>query len=472
MSLKFIIKLTLSTLLFFAALTPAFSIIRVTGEIRGMENVKEVEVTLPIGNYTNSFNKLYYPVINNKFSFDVRVSTKVFMQLRAGYKRVFLIVGPVGDINLTILNTNDKRKALVFDGANAAGLYWYNVYNYEPLLSVMGHGQLFDALNAKTKDETLVKLGRFFGSQTQPLEELYKQGKIDAQLLSLAKTDIRAKNALNIVQRLTALQDKISDKNDIQKYAVLIKALWKFAGPNNTENYRSCFGANFLMDYYSNHPDGAVAESPIWNNYSGYLNAPDSIKCFLLGNALVFSKVVGTNEFNYDKALAQYKKEFPGSAYVAFLNSLKAPADKVPAEEVKLDTALNFNTLADLTKHFKGKPVYVDLWASWCIPCREEFPYYKKVLPLLKRRNITPVFISIDKPDAKIAWQDLIAQNNLAGHHVLINKKLMADIKKRVYKNGEVSIPRYLIVSKNGEISNWDAPRPSNPALPGIINKL
>ena len=45
---------------------------------------------------------------------------------------------------------------------------------------------------------------------------------------------------------------------------------------------------------------------------------------------------------------------------------------------------------------FKGKYVLVDFWASWCIPCRNEFPFLKKAYSKYKDKNFEIIGYSID----------------------------------------------------------------------------
>ena len=211
----------------------------------------------------------------------------------------------------------------------------------------------------------------------------------------------------------------------------------------------------------------------MWGIYRKYTIAPDPVRVFLLGDVLVFSKIIGSSEFNYKKAFNTYIKEYPKSPYITFLNSLKPVVQNVAdSRNVLLDTALNFSTFEQLKQHFKGKAVYIDLWATWCMPCRAEFPHYQRIKTVLKQKNITSVFISIDAPTAKKMWQTVINQNNLAGHHILVNKALMTDFKKVIFKDADVLIPRYIIINKDGNVVHWNAPRPSDPKLIKDISKL
>ena len=433
-----------------------------------------VEVDMPIGNDFSFNNPTYYTVADGKFNFEVNVSRATLLQIKTSFKRIFLVVGPADNIKIKILKTFDKYKVLSFEGANAEGQYWYNVYNDQPLANRIGHAELFAALSAESKDIGLEKLGKFVGRQTRPLTSLYKQGKINRQFYTIVKNEIRAMHAIFTIEHIKNLQDKISDRNDIQKYQVMVNALLAFAGPNNVENVYGMFSQNFLKDYYSKFAKSKGKEtSPEWGPYYAYTLAPDSIQMHLLGSTLVFAKIVGTSEFNFKNTYKLYKKEFPLSPYIKFLDTVNAKnAQDKQAASIRLDTAANYKTFADVLRHYKGRAVYIDLWASWCMPCRGEFPHYKSLWPIFRKKNITPVYISIDRPEAKKVWQTLINFNQLEGDHILVNKSLMKDIATTIYKNGDVSIPRYILIDKNGRVISWDAPRPSDSGILQMLAKM
>ena len=118
----------------------------------------------------------------------------------------------------------------------------------------------------------------------------------------------------------------------------------------------------------------------------------------------------------------------------------------------------------------KGKVVYVDIWASWCGPCRQQFPYAKKLhdsLSKSERKKIEFLYISIDNTETK--WKDALEQLGLQGKQGFSPGGWGSDVTK-VFKIS--SIPRYLIFNKNGELVDHNAPRPANPETIDILRNL
>lgn len=117
---------------------------------------------------------------------------------------------------------------------------------------------------------------------------------------------------------------------------------------------------------------------------------------------------------------------------------------------------------------FLGKLVYIDIWASWCRPCLAESPYYNELLKEYGSDNIEFLGISLDCEDQYQDWLDAIK------HHEMNNTQIIIDScweSKFVTDYYIESIPRFILIGQEGEIIDFDAPRPSSDEIRPLLNK-
>ena len=117
----------------------------------------------------------------------------------------------------------------------------------------------------------------------------------------------------------------------------------------------------------------------------------------------------------------------------------------------------------------KGKYVYVDVWATWCAPCKREIPYLKELDKEYKDKEIAIVSLSIDKMEHKEKWMTMVKDKNLTGIQIMADKDWNSDFVTAYNIKG---IPRFILIDKEGNILDSDAPRPSDPRLKELFNNL
>ena len=76
------------------------------------------------------------------------------------------------------------------------------------------------------------------------------------------------------------------------------------------------------------------------------------------------------------------------------------------AEHIFTATDGTQKSLADIIKSHEGKVIYIDFWASWCIPCRSEMPHSVTLYEKLKDKEIVFIYLSIDNADKETAWKN------------------------------------------------------------------
>jgi thiol-disulfide isomerase/thioredoxin len=117
----------------------------------------------------------------------------------------------------------------------------------------------------------------------------------------------------------------------------------------------------------------------------------------------------------------------------------------------------------------KGKYVYIDVWATWCGPCREEIPYLEKVEEQFQNKNIAFVSISIDNTKDREKWSNLINEKKMSGIQLLADNEWKSQfIREYVIQ----AIPRFILIDVKGNIVNANAPNPSDPKLIELLNSL
>jgi thiol-disulfide isomerase/thioredoxin len=140
---------------------------------------------------------------------------------------------------------------------------------------------------------------------------------------------------------------------------------------------------------------------------------------------------------------------------------LKSSAEKFDKAEI-IET--NYYRFEDLLELFKGQNLLVDIWATWCSPCIQEFKYKENYKPFVKSGDLTVLYISIDKQRWEKKWRDNIKYNQLEGYHVHANNVLIKDMWEFI-GGSTGAIPRYVLINENGKIFINDSARPSQKDL-------
>ena len=111
---------------------------------------------------------------------------------------------------------------------------------------------------------------------------------------------------------------------------------------------------------------------------------------------------------------------------------------------------------------FKGNLIYVDVWATWCGPCKAEIPSLQKLEKEYHEQNITFLSVSVDTD--KDAWLKMVKEKELGG------TQLWADGWSKITKDYAIfGIPRFMLFSAEGNVISTNAPRPSSEEIRGLL---
>lgn len=120
-----------------------------------------------------------------------------------------------------------------------------------------------------------------------------------------------------------------------------------------------------------------------------------------------------------------------------------------------------------LHKH-RGKVIYVDLWASWCAPCRGAMPAAKVLREQYKGRDVVFLYLAVN--DARERWRSAVrsCRTDYLGENYRI---LNADTSHFLQQIKHTKIPHMLLYDRSGKLVDMDAPRPESEEIRRMIDR-
>jgi thiol-disulfide isomerase/thioredoxin len=188
----------------------------------------------------------------------------------------------------------------------------------------------------------------------------------------------------------------------------------------------------------------------------------------MLAAFLVKSAEIGELRYQ-EEGVKRFKDSFPSSRFIPVVESglkrFQNGAEAVINNSGKIEfepVDKQFTNLDQILASHRGKVVYIDIWGTWCGPCREEFAYLEE---LKKRFNNKPVdFVYLAKesnPQPEKHWKQMAAYYKLNGRHILLDKNLVRYFSDLYSRNGSFAFPSYILINKQGKLVTLHAPRPS-----------
>ena len=111
-----------------------------------------------------------------------------------------------------------------------------------------------------------------------------------------------------------------------------------------------------------------------------------------------------------------------------------------------LDSAPRLRTLAD----YRGSPVLLNVWATWCDPCREEMPSMQRLYEAYRDRGLRVVAVSIDDRGTEGLIREFVRD-----HHLTFD--ILHDRESAIMTSYQVrGVPQTFLISAAGEIVGTD----------------
>jgi thiol-disulfide isomerase/thioredoxin len=242
----------------------------------------------------------------------------------------------------------------------------------------------------------------------------------------------------------------LSLKMDAQKFDESIKYSGKGAAENNY------LAEKVLIESAFNY-DALLELSP--EDFNKKINDKQNLAISKLEKGGYEANFIALQKKAMQQELFQMKMYFKQKQEQKKLNNTASPSFDY------VNYAGGKTKLEDL----RGKYVYIDVWATWCGPCRGEIPFLQKVEEKYKGKNISFVSISIDVQKDFEKWKTFVRDKSLGGIQLMADKDWNSDFTKSFGIN---SIPRFILIDPSGKVVDTDAARPSDPKLETLFDSL
>ena len=109
----------------------------------------------------------------------------------------------------------------------------------------------------------------------------------------------------------------------------------------------------------------------------------------------------------------------------------------------------------DLLKSHRGKLVYVDVWASFCVPCFVAMPYSKDLINDYEGREVAFVYISMDKEFKR--WEQGFNKAGIEQYEMSYMVDWTDENNQLISRLNVNEIPRYLLFNQDGDLIQYKA---------------
>lgn len=467
--------------------------VTVTGTIKNFEKYPDFDiVNLNVFNIGLSKSETFCSKIDSNGNYKIKFPIYFQQDVSISHRTWFqFLVHPGDSLNINF-NSDIDNNVDIYDNLNFSGdasesntqlakylkIYWANYlsqddnFKYNKLLATSDFISFRDSIKnvMNERRENFIK-------EVKPTEEvkLWTYWNVEADYFNeLLIHSYFYRNYNNL---------KLQDWNYDDTYYSFLHTLDKFDEKILINTSMSYLLSNYVFGFYLH--DKLVQKKDSTVSFAEF----DSLLIFNIINyktSNIIKQVMLTNCINWDlekRSISQYEKnrnlleENINKPYLIkplkdnyrkvkeFLNNPKISSKAILDSIQTSDVSEIFNSILD--KH-KNKVLYIDCWATWCAPCREEMPYSKKLIEKFAGKDVEFIFLCIDSEKDK--WKAMLSELKIGGTHYYLSKAESSALRKILGISG---VPHYLIISKNGNIikQGFDI-RPSSGLVESEIQKL
>ncbi|MCF7803281.1 MAG: redoxin domain-containing protein [Candidatus Marinimicrobia bacterium] len=150
-------------------------------------------------------------------------------------------------------------------------------------------------------------------------------------------------------------------------------------------------------------------------------------------------------------------------------NQTKQTVGTVQPEDVSL-VPVNADSLMQIIQSSPAKVTVLNVWATWCQPCREEFPDMLKAYRETKDKGVSLMLVSGDFPDQKLQAKQFLAEHGVGFTTYFKTGKDMPFINA-LSSEWTGALPATFIYDENGNLQQFWQGKASYDEFVNAINE-
>lgn len=427
---------------------------------------------------------------NGDFNQEINNTSACVYKLSIDNKLIYVYIQTSDTVVLNFdqlkLQNNQIADNLNFLGINAEGNFLFNIFDKAQDSLEQRFKKNIDSLGyIKNLDPFFLK--KAISILVEPFDKLYENDKITTHFYNLvvkayiAQFLTREIRLIISVPNNMSFEDKLLLGNQVYAEVPVSEDMIKFT------QYGNMIGTYYYKFIEWKNNFGKKATDSVININGEKLYINRNFTCWLFSPSGLREHLWAYNLITLKTLFPQNYSEKDKSAFLSItqnnkIKDLLLPFDfnygynnrieKNQDDFVFLENVSN-QTLNEIIKfNFKEKFVFVDFWASWCIPCREEFPKTITLFPFFKENDIEVLFVSLNKVSVNDTSNTDAYRFNLQGNHILASAILMKDLRENYSIDNDFPIPRYMVFDKVGNPVNLNFLRPLDPEFITEFKKL
>lgn len=483
----------------------AFAQFKLSGKIKGYTGQGKLEVNIPLVYGFYKENSITIPIAKDgSFSIAIPLQTQKFANLI--YLRTFhtLLLSPGKNLSIELRPDSTLKPLAGTALAENKVLTEVDLEEYPFFLAKEGQNR-YGQLNLAQVKEQVAK--RYFAQRdekikkvmTAPLTSKNKQ-LIASELKYIAYNylndlaRVQMKNKPVIDSLIIDLFDQSNNKPDVfpagpQYYAFADNYLRYLETKAFVQIRKENIPPSQPIPYYGISLDSANVlvkkyGKPYWRWVGSTHNLPLNVTEVYTYQEI--TKLSSSKDLNQAEALANaFKAQFATSRYTKAIDAQLATLKQLLAQNQNNEKIQIFkgyeqsSSIYDIIKTQKGKVVYLDIWGTWCGPCKDELYHLPNLKARFKDKDVVFVYLDMDEDEREAIWQEHIKISAMTGVHLRKNRQtiqpfwneLLADVADK-----SQSYPRYFIFDKAGKLAIPNALRPSQgdelyQQIEGVLNQ-